>query len=164
MAETPTSTDDKPATGENTSGKAATKSYVLAADGMRMKGHRYRRGDVVTLPAEDGDRLVKSGSLTEKAVDLPPALTPAQIEQAGARVAFAPVAAEPSTIDAAQSVDENGEIKPSSFGHPDRVAAAEEATTEQVDRADATKPPAARRRTKGSTAEAGGAADTGEKK
>lgn len=117
------------------------KTYVLAADGLRLDGRRYRRGDEVELDAEQGDRLVESGSLVESKDDLPDVDT-----SAGATAGLAPVADEASTLYAAQTVDDEGEIKPTSFGHPDRVQEAEEAAKEQEERADATKP-AARRRT-----------------
>jgi hypothetical protein len=131
------------------------KTYVLAADGMRVEGRRYRRGDEVELPAEQGDRLVESGSLVESKDDLPD--RPGDVAAAGATAGQHPVADEASTLYAAQTVDDEGEIKPSSFGHPDQVKAAEERQREQDEKADATKP-AGRRRTGAatSTGETGG--------
>lgn len=113
-----------------------TKEYVLAADGMRHEGRRYRRGDTVTLPADVGDRLVESGSLVNSGDDLPDR----------APAALAPVADEASTLPPAQTIDEDGEPLPSSFGHPDRIAEAEEAAAEQEQRADATQPAPTRSR------------------
>jgi hypothetical protein len=125
----------------------STKEYVLAADGMRLDGRRYRRGDKVRLPAEQGDRLIESGSLVASDDDLAPRDT-----TAGATAGLAPVAGEHSTLYGAQTIDDDGEVLPSSFGHPDRVKEAEEAAKEQEDRADATRPAAARRRTSTTTA------------
>jgi hypothetical protein len=116
------------------------KTYYLAADGMRLDGKRYRRGDEVELNAEDGDRLVKSGSLVESKDDLQPV-----DDTAGATAGLAPVAEESSTLAAAQTVDADGEVLPTSFGHPDQVEAAEKAAKEQEEKADATKPAARRR-------------------
>src|SRR5690606_38463190 len=93
-----------------------TKTYYLAADGMRCKGRSYRRGDKVELPAEEGDRLVETGSLVENEDD-----APARDTSGAATAGLGDVANEASTLYAAQSVDEDGEVKESSFGHPDQV-------------------------------------------
>lgn len=133
----------------------STKTYVLAADGMRLKGRRYRRGDEVQLPAEQGDRLVESGSLVENKDDLP------DQDTSGAPTAgLGDVADESSTLYASQTLEDDGEtIKPESFGHPDQVEAAEKEQAEQAAKADATKPAATRRRgatTGATTARSGG--------
>lgn len=125
----------------------STKTYILAADGLRLDGRRYRRGDKVELPAERGDGLVESGSLVENEDDLQPRDT-----SGAATAGLADVASESSTLYASQSLDDDGEIKKSSFGHPDRVAEAEEAAKEQEERADATKPAARRRSSTTTTA------------
>lgn len=117
------------------------KTYYLAADGMRVQGRRYRRGDKVELSAEQGDRLVESGSLVESESDLEPRDT-----SAAATAGLAPIADEKSTLYGSQTVDEEGEVLESSFGHPDQVEAAEQRQKEQDEKADATKPAAARRR------------------
>lgn len=124
-----------------------TKEYVLAADGLRLDGRRYRRGDTVELPESTGQRLVESGSLVESADDLE------DTSDTGATAGLAPVADQASTLGTGQTLDENGEIKPSSFGHPDQVKAAEDAAAEQERKADATRP-AARRRTATATSDA----------
>jgi hypothetical protein len=115
------------------------KEYVLLADGLRLEGRRYVKGDTVHLPAETGDRLVESGSLRN-----PEDPDPEPVTEGAA--GLAPVAEQASTLYASQTVDDDGNIKATSFGHPDKVAAAEEAAREQEAKADATKPAAARRR------------------
>jgi hypothetical protein len=124
-----------------------TQEYVLLADGLRLEGRRYVKGDTVHLPAETGDRLVESGSLRN-----PEDPDPVPVPEGAA--GFADVAAEKSTLYASQTVDDDGNIKPTSFGHPDKVAAAEEAAEEEEAKADATQPAATRRRRAAATSEA----------
>src|SRR5688500_9935215 len=122
------------------------KTYVLAADSMRLDGRRYRRGDKVELDAEQGDRLVETGSLVEAEDDRPD-----RDRGTRATAGRGDVAEEKSTLYAAQTVDDDGNVLESSFGHPDRVEEAEKARQEQDAKADATQPAATRRRTASTT-------------
>jgi hypothetical protein len=106
------------------------QDYVLLSDGARHEGQRYERGDLIRLPRERGEALTASGSV-RPAGDEPDAVDDVDLSTLGQ----SPVAAEASSIGPAQSIDADGEIKPESFAHPDRIEEAEAAAEKAAARA-----------------------------